>query len=169
MMEPRTEVRHEHGSADFLMRPLTRSDILSMAARASNVDKLEWYASTGLGILEALEHAVEACGYHGVHAALVDNRLMGIFGCRPAKGWGVPWAITTDLVHKYPKMFMRYSLAALSGMARAFPMLTNQIDARNVRALRWASRVGFEVFPAIPHGPFRMPFHPILMRGVVDV
>lgn len=124
-------------------------------------DIVEVYAASGYLPVEAVEHAIEAsvqawtC-YFGTEIAA----CFGIASLNMLDGVGVPWALTGEVVDRYPILFYRTSKDVLAWMRQQYPTMVNRIDCRNEKAIRWAKRVGFDV--ARPDGV--MNKHGILFR-----
>lgn len=161
-----TEMDSKFGKRLVQTRQTLQADLECMAEHATVADKEEWYAATGEDLLTSLRQAAEVSG---VESWFVDGQMLALFGLRRAGAWGIPWSLCTNLVFHVPRLYLFYSQAVLVGLARSFPMVVQKVDARHERALRWASKVGFEVYPTVPYGPFNLPFHPIAMRGTRHV
>lgn len=95
------------------------------------------------------------------------------FGARLAAVWGVTlaraealtgrrlgsaWLLGTSEVERHPRVFWRACLLYLPALLDRWDVLTNYIDARHERAIRWSERLGFRLDPPAPHGPLGFPF-----------
>lgn len=153
-------------AAEIEVRPVRDEDFAELAAHMRPQDIAECNA---LGITD-LEHGLRWC--HAVSflswTGTADGKVGAIFGVGPLSilgGQGSPWLLGTNLIDKNAGAFIRRSMPYIQRMLEAFPHLTNHVDARNTRSIKWLKRVGFTVHPAVPHGPYRMPFHPFEMKA----
>jgi hypothetical protein len=48
---------------------------------------------------------------------------------------------------------------------KRYGRMTNYVDARHTKAVRWIKWMGFEVLPAIPLGPQQALFHPFRLEA----
>ena len=102
------------------------------------------------------------------HAALLGTEVLALYGVVPVEAkadapQAVVWALTGAAVERHRKKFHREAKRVLRALAADYPRgLYNYVDSRHAKALRWARRLGFVVLPAVPYGPHRMPFHPIV-------
>lgn len=95
--------------------------------------------------------------------ALFDDAPACAFGVVPGSalaGVGAPWMVGTALLDRHARQFVRHCRPVVAEMNQMFPRLRNAVDARNTRAIRWLAWLGFEIKPAVPMGPDRIPFHP---------
>lgn len=150
------------------IRPATAYDAAELAANMRPADVAEVRAAGGYTPLGALEDALLMS--NGMAWALrVDGQIMAMFGLVRASF--VPdeltvWALTSTLVDRKPKVFMKASKNVI-GRFRRLPCsaLVNWVDARHGQSLRWAKKIGFTVDPPAPYGLERLPFHKIHMGG----
>lgn len=68
-------------------------------------------------------------------------------------GNGQPWLLTSEIVERHPRTFMRETRRQLAEFSALFPTLLNVMDVRYSRAARWAARIGFDVSPPFLFGP----------------
>lgn len=98
-----------------------------------------------------------------------SDGLAWIFGVAPAHGLmgdiGLPWMVGTRLVDRERRALTLLTPAYIARMLAAFPTLTNIVDARNTKSIRWLRHVGFELMPAEPMGVAGQPFHLFVMRA----
>lgn len=51
----------------------------------------------------------------------------------------------TELLDKYPLTMMKHALPQLAWMQNKYNYLTNMVDARNTRSIRWLKALGFRL------------------------
>lgn len=151
--------------AEFRIEPATVAHAVELAPRLRPADAAEVLASGGYAPLEALLESIKASD--GAWAAYFAGELGCLFGVSAGPFLSFrayPWLLTSDVVARYPKTFLRACREVLAGWADRFGMLEQAIDARYTVALRWAARVGFEVAPPAPFGVAGLPFCRITLR-----
>jgi hypothetical protein len=80
------------------------------------------------------------------------------------------WVLTTPVVEKYPKTFFKESLRVTHELTKKYGTLTNYVDARYEKAIRWLLRIGFEFTGAPPGmGPTGVPFLQMIRRPWQEV
>lgn len=100
--------------------------------------------------------------------AEVDGTPAAMFGVVPVSllgGEGCPWMLGTDAVPLHRRAVMRISRSYIRNMLQEYPILANHVHACNRTAVHWLARIGFEIKPAAPLGPFGEMFHPFEMRA----
>ena len=105
---------------------------------------------------------------HDAMTGLADGEVVCMFGVASAmiiSTTGVPWLLTTDLVGKHAKPFLRRNKKVVAEMLVAYPFLRNYVDERNTVAIKWLKWLGFNVMPPVPFGVEGLPFHPFEMRA----
>lgn len=85
-----------------------------------------------------------------------------IWGVDPVPGEplvGVPWMLSTPVIYDYPVEFAVASRSIWTELHSRFPLLTNFIDARNTRHIRWLEWLGARMVRRIDHfGAQSLPF-----------
>lgn len=117
----------------------------------------------------AASHATPArCLSLGVHygqeswTGLVDGRVVCIFG---VAGYsllgqsGTVWMLGHRRLDRHARGFLRACRPQIETLLGRYRHLSNWVDARNARAIRWLGWLGFQVHPAVPHGVEGLPFH----------
>lgn len=130
-------------------------------------DVAELWAAAHQEPLDALRVSLEAT--RDPRAALADGVVMCIFGVGTTTllaELGVPWMMGTDALEVHARAFLRGSREWIEEMKEEFPLMRNQVDARNVVAIRWLKWIGFDILPAAPYGLDQLPFHPFQMERV---
>jgi hypothetical protein len=145
--------------------PATPDLARQLAPLMRAADQAEVRASGGYepidALLEALVWSAEA------YAGFIDGELAALFGVVPGTfltGEAVPWLLTSDVIQRKPRAFLRASREVIADWMGKYPVLVQQVDARYEQALRWAARVGFQVEAPAPFGVDGAPFCRISMR-----
>ncbi len=152
------------------MEPATKWHAAHLALSMRDIEKDEVYALTGEPILRVIQASIDVSEH--CFAIIIENQLMGIWGVVPWDNGvlggrcGSPWLLTTYTVERYPKTFWKMCLAVIPRLAERWDVLTNVIDERHEKAVRWAMRLGFELEESAPTGIFGLPFRRFtLTRG----
>ena len=85
-------------------------------------------------------------------ACVFDGELMGIFGITPESvlaGHASLWLLTTEVVSRKPKTFVKTARKCLAVLRSSWPKLSLDIDAHYGGAIRFAAASGFTV--GAPH------------------
>jgi hypothetical protein len=149
------------------IRTATEADAHDLAPIMRSEDAAEVFASDGWTPLEALLESMRKS--NDSWAVLVDGRIAAIFGVVSTDilgGVGTAWMLTGPAVEAHPVSFLRTCRRGIAQMLERWPVLTNWVDARYVRSLRWAKWLGFAIGPARPVGRLGELFHPIELRSV---
>ena len=83
-------------------------------------------------------------GSSSVRAILIDDEVAAVVGVVPREWGGQLWFLTSDLVLRAPREFLRGARQAFSEVGQGYNVLANIADARNERTLRLARHFGFE-------------------------
>lgn len=75
-----------------------------------------------------------------------------------------PWIVTTNLIYKHKKAFLKATKIAIQYWLDQGYDLENYIDSRYTSSLRWAKWAGFEIHDPQPFGAFGQNFNKITMR-----
>jgi hypothetical protein len=102
------------------------------------------------------------------YAALWGGKVGAIYGTAPAPRYGrdvaVVWMLTSPLVERHQKSFLRAARVELARLLDRWPILINLIHTACATALRWARRMGARIGPPITWGPVGAQFHWIEFR-----
>jgi hypothetical protein len=121
---------------------------LQLAPRVREVERAEVMASHGETVLHALMRGIRDSDEST--AVYFDGELALIFGIEnipqpnsvlSVRTGGV-WMLTTELVEKYPKTFYRACKSEIAELLGRWDILTNAIDIRHNKAIRWATHLG---------------------------
>lgn len=105
---------------------------------------------------------------HIAYTFYINNQIVCIFGVVKATSkeegdFGIPWALTTRIVEKYPRIFWEASKQIVKQMKEDYGMLAVMVDSRYTAAVRWVKHLGFTVEDPKPFGPYNIPFHRITL------
>lgn len=146
------------------IRPATRDDALFIAANIYTADKYELEAvgfTAEEGVLNSFEESPNCW------VADTEDGPMCIWGvcrCSSVLGGVNPWLITSVLLDKYTKYFIRGARAVLRDMAGEHGYLETYVDSRHTRALRFLEWLGFNMAEGIIVGAHNVPFHRFSLR-----
>ena len=127
-----------------LALPTTRYlDIINADLEGSDARELE--SATGEETLDVLMHSRDVS--HECFVALVDGEPVAVIGCAmgdPHGGrWGHPWAVFSRKAREYPRAVLTTGRQFVDRWSALYPMLSNFVDERNARAIRWLKAIGF--------------------------
>lgn len=127
------------------VRPATSSDLFYVAKNLRPEDADEVRAATGADPLLVLS---QTDGREVLAAGLCHNdRAEILFGVDPwpgAPNVGIIWLLSTPEIYDYPVEFVVRTRELLSKFHERYELLTNFIDARNERHIKWLSWMGFK-------------------------
>lgn len=140
--------------------PATGEHAIELGNNMRAADAAEVMASDGFRPIDAVLRSMDVSTFS--KALLIGGAVACIWGVMPAPDprthIGIPWALTSPLVERYPKVFLKACRLALVEMLARYRILINSIDARHTQALRWAEWLGFDVHEPQPYGPEGRPF-----------
>jgi len=144
----------------------TLAHVRELAPRMRYDEVIEVWAALHLTpeatLLKLMKHSVFS------RAMFLDGELSTLFGViETPDGVGIPWLLSNDVVDRKPVAFWRASKTILAWLRSIYPALLQYVDARYLRSIAWARRLGFTVGPAEPHGAAGLPFHPLAIEGLV--
>jgi hypothetical protein len=140
-------------------RPATLEDVDWVAPRLRKADVEEIKASCGTSAYEGL-YASFAASNPALALVDGDGPPLGIFGLVPdADGNACVWMLGTGEIEKYPMTFLRNSLEWVRQSNRQYPILYNQVDARNGVHIKWLRWMGFTLFREVIYGPENRLFY----------
>ena len=144
------------------VRSATLADVRSVAARLREADRQEVLAAGGVDP-RLVFSAQLAEGREILAAGLQDNdRAEILFGCDPMTGdpsVGIVWLVSTDTIYDHPVEFVTASRRLLQDYQERHRVLTNFIDARNERHIKWLKWMGFHMIRRVEKfGAQSLPF-----------
>lgn len=89
----------------------------------------------------------------------INGNPGGIFGCTDHGELGIPWAIFTETIERYPRAFLKACREPVTTMKKKHSHLMNFVDARNTHVIGWLEFMGFTIEAAQPFGVDQMPFN----------
>ena len=101
-------------------------------------------------------------------AAVVEDGVVCVWGVSKEKsllGGAVAWMLTSNLIDKYSRPFLRGAQPHLAALCSEYGYLENYVDSRHVRALRFFKWLGFEIEDGMLVGPNKILFHKICLRS----
>ena len=130
-----------------------------------DADAAEVFASHGLDARTACRlsvvQSIEAW------AGLADGEPVCLFGVAPVSlvdGEFSPWMLGAKALDRHAGAFLRRNRAMVRRWRRTYPVLFNQVDARNRASIRWLRWLGFKIGPQHPAGILGLPFHTFTLR-----
>lgn len=137
----------------------TEADIIELAGalRQSDIDELN--AVTDQSIIDAVRTSVSNSHPDYCWAYHVDGVLVLIYGCSRS---GSPWMLGTDELNKHLKQLTVRTRVVVCDMLKQWPLLSNVIDVRQKKTIRWLKTIGFqfketlEIKPGFPVIRFEM-------------
>jgi hypothetical protein len=150
----------------YEVTPTTCAHVAELSLTISPVDRAEIWAAGHVTPWGAI-----TMGYRGsrdTKTFLADDQVMCIYGVgvpQPLVQHGVPWMLSTGKLWQHGVHFARGSAAWMTEAKALYTELVNYVDARNTRARRWLSWLGFTIEEAKPYGPDNALFHRFVWRS----
>ena len=144
------------------IEPATFDHVLDLAPRMRAEDRREIWASRLMTPHRALMASIRAAPAWCWIAGESVQCMFGIVPSRP--GTGIPWLLGSEDLPNRSFSFLRACRPIFSIARQGYALLFNYVDARNRLSLAWLRWLGFSSFPAVPMGPFSLPFHRFEMR-----
>lgn len=145
---------------DVQLLPATEEHLQMILPNVRQADIDELYAVSLMTTEAALRIGLRTATM--AWSGFANGELVTMFGVSPASmigGNGIPWLVSTHLVEKYQKTFLRRSRHALQDMLIVYPHLENYVDERNHVAKAWLHWLGFHLEDAAPYGALGLNFH----------
>jgi len=141
------------GSSGYDVRPATEADARWLAPSVRADDAAELMA-TGQTPLDALLHSLSLSDEAFVLTA--DGEPLCLFGfvdlSHKMPGWAGAWAISGEAVERHKRAFIAASWEHTERALSRWLALTNFVDARYVRSIRWLEKMGAEFLDPISIG-----------------
>lgn len=131
------------------IREATIEDVNSIAPLIRAEDVSEVFALTGKSMEEVLPKSFESS--LSSYVAEDEEGLVCIFGLSEMDddpNVGIPWLLGTDKLFSNKKALIKTSRMFRDEFLSKYRVLTNVIDERNERSIRWLHHLGFE-FPVV--------------------
>lgn len=144
------------------VRQATAEDLEYVAHNLRPEDRAEVLAATGLDPRVLLPLAAQE-GREVLAAGLQsNNRAEIIFGVDPIPelpSAGVIWLLSTPVIYDHPVEFVTRTRELLQKFHERYELLTNFIDERNERHVKWLSWMGFKQLRRVERfGAQNLPF-----------
>lgn len=143
-------------------RKTIASDPYDLAPRLRVEDVAEIKAASGKTPLEALYASwQDSSPCYTVVTDDDDQTVVAMFGVVPADDTGkvgVVWLLSSPLLHKYSKEFIRQSPDWISKLHKKYPCLWNFVDARNTTHVKWLKYMGANFISERIHGAEQILF-----------
>lgn len=144
---------------NYRIVPLDLEHVASLATRCRPEDAREFWCASGQtpghALMDGFRSGSAMCG-------LADDLPLCAFGVSSASllggKTGVPWMIGTVDLDRHAAGFLRRCRPVVESMFSEFEVLSNYVDASNVRAIRWLKWLGFEFGQPEPYGWLDLPF-----------
>jgi len=107
-------------------------------------DRQEVWASGRQTPEEALRTSVEASSQY-CQTFLWNGVPVAICGMSSNSVWGVPWMLATESITEWGKPFIKEGIIVVDEMLKIRRQLTNYIDSRNTKSIKWLQFIGFTV------------------------
>lgn len=148
---------------DTFTRPATLADAKRVAERLREADRQEVLAAGGVDPRIVLPSYVLE-GREVYAAGLAEDGLAEIlWGVDPipyCDNAAVVWMLSTDRLYDYPVEFVVRAKEGFEQLHQRFELLTNFIDARNERHIKWLKWLGFKFLRRIERfGVQSLPFY----------
>ena len=146
----------------IFVRSATLADVRSVAARLREADRQEVLAAVGVDP-RLVFPAQYAEGREILAAGLQENdRAEIIFGCDPMTGdasVGIIWMVSTEVMYDHPVEFVTTSRRIFQDYQSRYRVLTNFVDARNERHIKWLRWLGCHMIRRVEKfGAQSLPF-----------
>lgn len=154
---------------EYSVRPAVESDIHAIAPYMSRADRDEVWASSKATPEEALYRGFSSPhGWTktGLHRG-VPILMFGVSAGSYLSFEGCPWMLGVARDRATGLALARRTWHHVRKMQRDYPVLVNWTDARHTESHSWLRWAGFTLEPAVPYGPFGLPFHRFWRRSHV--
>lgn len=121
---------------------------------ARPADRLEC-ENYGLTVCEAVKMSIENSIF--AHTVEVDGEVAGIWGYGSyslTNGTALGWLLTTPVVDRYPKLFVKTSKVIIAYILERYPRILVLVDENHAKAIAWLNHLGFQLYAAGPKPGF---------------
>lgn len=137
----------------------TDEDVLELVANILPADRDEILA-LGYEIEWAIRNSIATSLEVG--AIRADGKLAAITGVCQSNTLGervYPWLVSTPELLRHPRAVVEYSRNILAAWLQVYPHMSNYVDQRHYRAVRWLRWLGAKLRPEPAFGPYARPFY----------
>lgn len=143
------------------LRQATLEDLISLAPRLREEDKDEILANSGappeMALPAFLSPTTFVCG---VLESDTPEIVMGYQTVESAPNAALVWMLSSPVLFDYPQRFAPVSRAIIDKWHEHYEVLTNFVDARNTRHIKWLEWLGFKMLKRIEKfGAHSLPFY----------
>jgi hypothetical protein len=141
------------------LAPVTDGDISELLEGLLPADRAEILAlghDPEWAIRNSVETSLECVAIRG------DGRLACLTGVGKSAALDdavYPWLLSTDMILLHPKHCLKMSKLILNRWLAVHPYMTNFVDVRHERAIRWLTWLGANLELVDQYGPFKRPFY----------
>ncbi len=140
--------------------------IWQLALNMRDGDRDEVKAMTGDTPITAL---IRSCMITPYPVAVMNgDEVLSIFGVAEpailAPGYGIPWFLANKNAHHFTRAYAELVPPVMEMYRGAYTKLSNYVDARNTRSVRWLKRLGFTLDAPVAFGVEDRPFHRFWME-----
>jgi len=142
------------------VRPTERDDAERLAPNLRQADLDEIKAGSGWNPYLALLVGIDAS--KECYTATIDGEPVAIFGVCGDENPSVGriWLLGSDIIKSHRIDFLRKSIEWVKHFQELYPVLYNNIDARNHVHIRWLQWLGFTFIQVFPnYGAEQRPFY----------
>lgn len=133
-------------------RPAVLADCEILAETIREEDRLEIWHGHRVSPLDAFLIGFE--NSDSPYTAEWKGKPIFMFGVSGTKGEvGIPWLLGTDDIKSIRKSFLRECRGYLEEMHKDYPLLVNQVWAKNEVHIQWLKWMGFTFDEPYPFGP----------------
>jgi hypothetical protein len=146
----------------IFVRPATLADVLTVAERLREEDRAEVLAAAGVD--PRLVFPAQLREGREMFAAGIEteDRAEILFGCDPMAGdpsVGIIWLVSTPVMYDHPVEFVMTSKRIFRDYQDRFQVLTNFVDVRNERHIKWLKWLGCHMIRRVEKfGAQSLPF-----------
>lgn len=129
-------------------RQATQLDCFTLSRKLRQADLDEIQASSGstpyLALLRGLEHSAECYTILRSEAVYEPLAMFGVVSMDQNPAVGQVWFLGSDEIKTHSMEFLRKSKGWIENFHSGYPVLYNNIDARNTVHIKWLQWLGFQ-------------------------
>lgn len=126
-------------------------DVPFLAANIREDDRLEIWHGYRVTPEEAFQTGFEVSD--SPYTVEWQGKPVAMFGVSGVEGVGVPWMLATNDLKKIRKSFLRECRSYVEEMNNKYPLLVNQVWAKNTTHIQWLKWLGFQFDTPVQMGP----------------
>jgi len=149
----------------YEIRDAVLDDCYDLAPRVRKQDVEELEASVDMSVEDQLVFAFKKST--DPKAGVIDGNVECLFGVGVDSLLtvrGTPWLISSDVLVKHAKPFLRGSRDYIRSLEDEYMELSNHVYVKNKDAIRWLRWLGFEIKDPEPFGYKKLMFHPFKLK-----